>query len=196
MVPAQQPLIWPRKMLIFDIDLNGLQAVAAEIGASEKQYKASLSRACSRTAATLRKMSATGLKNELQLRTLGVLRKRLKTIRIRGRADGVGLWYGLNDMPVSALKGRPRNTKTGAKKNNVEFEGGFVGKTKAGKATIFKRAGKARLPIREQTMGIKDRADVFIEDEIFTEVERIFWHHYEQDIRRRVKYLETSERWK
>lgn len=182
-------------MLTFDVDLSSLQAVAAEVGASEREYRASLGRACARTAATLRKMSAKGLKDELQLRTLGVLRNRLKSIRLRSKGEGVALWYGLNDLSVSAFKGRPRDTKTGARKNNVEFEGGFVGKTKMGKATIFKRAGKARLPIREQTMGIKDKADVFIEDEIFTEVERIFWHHFEQDIKRRVKYVQTSGRW-
>lgn len=182
-------------MLTFDVDLSSLQAVAAEVGASEREYKASLGRACSRTAATLRKMSGRGLRDALQLRTLGVLRKRLKSIRLQKKGEGVALWYGLNDLPVSAFKGRPRNTKKGAQKNKKEFEGGFVGKTKQGKATIFKRAGTARLPIREQLMGIKDQADIFIEDEIFTEVERIFWHHFEQDIRRRVKYVDTSSRW-
>lgn len=183
-------------MLIFDIDFEQLRTVANELSASEKQFKASLGRACSRTAATLRKMSGKGLKDELQLRTLGILRKRLKTIRLRTKGDVVALWYGLNDLPVSSFKGRPRKTNDGAKKLDVEFKGGFLGKTKKGKATIFKRAGAARLPIKEQGMGIKDKADVYIEDVIFVEVERIFWHHFEQDIRRRVEFINTSDRWK
>ncbi len=184
-------------MLTFDVDFDQLQELVKEIGASQKQFKAAMSRACNRTAATLRKMSGRGLKDELQLRQLGVLRKRLKTLRLRGKQEGVQLWYGLNDMPVSAFKGRPRNTKTGAKKQTTEFSGGFVGKTKKGKTTIFKRKGSARLPIQEQLMGIKDKADVYIEDRIFVELEGIFWRHFEEDIRRRVKYnLQTSDRWK
>ena len=98
-------------------------------------------------------------------------------------------------MPVSSFKGRPRNTEKGAQKNGHEIEGGFVGKTSKGKTTIFKRAGSARLPIREQLMPIKDKADVYIEDEIFINVEDIFWRHFEQDIKRRVKYVVTSDRW-
>jgi hypothetical protein len=94
------------------------------------------------------------------------------------------------------FKGRPRKTAKGAKKGEQEFEGGFLGKTKQGKATIFKRAGAARLPIKEQEMPIKDQADIFIEDTIFVELEKIFWHHFEQDIRRRVKYINTSDRWR
>jgi len=182
-------------MLTFDIDLEQLKIAADQIGASDKVFKAMIARACSRTAATLRRMSGRGLKNELQLRTLGVLRKRLKSIRLRGNNTGVSLWYGLNDLPVSAFKGRPRNTKDGAKKGNVEIKGGFVGKTKRGKATIFKRAGEARLPIREQLLEIKDQADIYIEDEIFTEVDRIFWQHFERDLKARDKYQKVSDRW-
>lgn len=182
-------------MLTFDIDLTALQIAADGIGVSDKVFKAMIARACKRTAATLRKMSGQKLRSELELRTLGSLRRRLKAISIRGSMPGSGLWYGLNDLPVSAFKGRPRNTKDGAKKGNVEITGGFVGKTKAGKATIFKRAGAARLPIREQTIDIKTRADDIIERQIFADVERIFWGHFERDLRAREKYKKVSERW-
>lgn len=182
-------------MLSFDIDYDQLKFAADQIGASDKVFNAMIARACSRTAATLRKLSGSGLKNELQLRALGTLRKRLKSIRLRGAKNGVSLWYGLNDLPVSAFKGRPRNTKTGARKGAYEIEGGFVGKTKRGKATIFKRAGSARLPIREQLMEIKDTADIFIEDEIFTQVDRIFWQHFERDLKARDRYQKISDRW-
>lgn len=53
---------------------------------------------------------------------------------------------------------------------------------------MFKRSTGARLPISEQLMPIKDKADVFIEDEIFVQVEEIFWNHFRRDLQARLKY--------
>ena len=177
-------------MLNFDIEWSELQAVAGELQASEKQFKAALSRACNRTAATLRRMSARGLKDELQLRTLSVLRKRLKSIKLKAKSKtGLVLWYGLNDLPVSSFKGRVRQTKEGADFRGHQFKGAFVAKSGIkGKRTVFKRSGSDRLPIAEQLMPIKDKADVFIEDEIFVQVEELFWNNFRRDLAARVKY--------
>lgn len=177
-------------MLNFDIDWDQLQDVAKELQASEKQFRAALSRAANRTAATLRKMSARGLKDELQLRTLAVLRKRLKSIKLKSKGkEGLVLWYGLNDLPVSSFKGRVSKSKEGASFRGHQFKGAFVAKSGIkGKRTVFKRSGSGRLPIAEQLMPIKDQADVFIEDEIFTQVEEIFWNNFRRDLAARVKY--------
>lgn len=176
-------------MLHFDLDWQQLRGVADELQASEKQFKSALSRACNRTAATLRKMSGRGLKDELQLRTLGIMRKRLKSISLRSKQQGITLWYGLNDLPVSSFKGRAKQDGDGATFRDQKFDGGFVGRsTVKGKRTVFKRKAAARLPIIEQLMPIKDKADVFIEDEIFVKVEEIFWNHFRRDLAARVKY--------
>lgn len=184
-------------MINYDIEWSQLLDVAKELQASQKQFKAAVSRACNRTAATLRKLSSKGLKDELQLRTTGMIRKRLKSIKLRANLQGMQLWYGLNDMPVSNFKGRPKNTSDGAQFRNTKFPGGFVAKSGVkGKQTVFKRRGKARLPIVEQLMPIKDQADIYIEDEIFVQVEEIFWQHFRRDLAARVKYdLTTSGRW-
>lgn len=176
-------------MLHFDLDWTELRGVADELQASEKQFKAALSRACNRTAATLRKMSSRGLKDELQLRTLSAMRKRLKSIRLKSKQQGITLWYGLNDIPVSSFKGRAKQVSDGATFRDQKFDGAFVARSSAkGKRTVFKRSGKGRLPISEQLMPIKDKADIFIEDNIFTQVEDIFWKHFERDLRSRVKF--------
>lgn len=176
-------------MLHFDIDFDELRNVANELEASEKQFKAALSRACNRTAASLRKLSGRGLKDELQLRTLGIMRKRLKSIKLRSKGTGLVLWYGLNDLPVSSFKGRAKQTEDGAEFRGEKFDGAFVARSGVkGKRTVFKRKGAGRLPISEQLMPIKDKADVFIEDEIFTKVEEIFWQHFRRDLAARVKF--------
>lgn len=175
--------------LFFDIDHSQLRAVAEELQASEKQVKFALSAALNRTATTLRTLSARGLKSELELRTIGLLRKRLKTMKLRMSKDGVALWYGLNDMPASWFKGRPKQDAKGASMRGQRFEGGFVAKSKfKGRNTIFKRAGKERLHITEQNLPVEDRAIVFIEDKVFDQTEAIFWRHFMRDLRARVKY--------
>jgi hypothetical protein len=181
-------------MLHFDINWSDLARVAGELEASEKQIQLALHRALRRTEASLRRLSSKGLAQELQLRAVVALRNRLKSIKVRKNAygrggDGAALWYGLNDLPVSSFKGRPRSTAAGASFKGKEFDGAFVGRSKfKGKQTIFKRASAARLHIREQLLEIEDKAVVFIEDQVFDKVEEIFWQHFMRDIKARVKF--------
>lgn len=179
-------------MLQYDIDWSQLISVGDDLEASDKQIRFALTRAMRRTEATLRRMSSTGLRRELQLRSAAALRKRLRTIKLRktgGRGDGVALWYGLNPLPVSAYKGTIRKTGRGASKGGNYFEGGFPGRSRYSRQrTIFKRKGRARLSIEEQTVEIEDRAIVFIEDQVFDQVEDIFWQHFRRDLAARVKY--------
>lgn len=181
--------------LHFDIDLRELAATGKQLEASEAQVKKALWRALSRTATTLRTMSARGLKSELELRTIGLLRKRLKSLKVRATKDGgISLWYGLNDMPASWFKGTPKKTAKGASKRGHEVEGAFVARSKfRGRKTILKRKTGARLPIEEQNLPIEDKAVVFIEDNIFDQTEDIFWKHFMRDLKSRVSY-EIGER--
>jgi len=175
----------------FDIDADQLGEIARELGATDKQVKYALNRALRRTEASLRKLSSKGLTRELQLRTAMALRKRLKSIRLRsgGKDGGVALWYGLNPLPVSSFKGRPKEDPAGAFLGDWFFKKGFVAKSNyKGRNTIFKRQGDKRLPIAEQTITIEDRAIVYIEDEIFVQTESIFWQHFRRDLKARVQY--------
>lgn len=178
-------------MIHFDIDADGLGEVARELGATDLQVRYALTRALRRTEASLRKLSSKGLTRELQLRTATALRKRLKSIRLRSKGKGgeVALWYGLNPLPVSSFKGRPKEDGTGAWMNDFYFKDGFVAHSSyKGRRTIFKRQGKPRLPIAEQTITIYDDAIVYIEDEIFVQTEEIFWQHFRRDLKARVRY--------
>lgn len=176
-------------MLVLNIDLDGLRAVGEEIGASEKQIQYALTRALQRTTATLRKLSSQFLTKELNLRNPKALRRRLKSLKTGSSGGDYGLWYGLNDMPVSAFKGRARNTKTGAKFNGHEFEGAFVGHSKfAGKNTIFKRKTEKRLSISEQLLPIEAQTRDVLEDQIFDKLDDIFWNHFRRDLNARVTY--------
>lgn len=177
-------------MLYFDIDYDQIVKLQDELGASEKQIAQAFSRALNRTAGTLRRMSSKGLKDELQLRNAKELRKRLRTIQLRkGKLlDAIKLWYGTNDMPASAFKGRPKKTRNGVSFRGYDFPGAFLAKGKDGKQRIFRRIRDERLPIAEQTLPVKDQMDVYLEDEIFDKVDEIFFKHFAADLRARTIY--------
>jgi hypothetical protein len=180
-------------MLHFDVDLSQFETLIKDLQASNTQIRFAMYAALGRTATTLRTMSARGLRDELQLRTVSLLRKRLKKIRLRLKSGpddvGIQLWYGLNDMPASWFKGRAKKTATGAEKRGQNIEGGFVSKSEfKGRETIFKRRGKRRLPIVEQNLEVQDAGIVFIEDEIFDKTEEVFWKYFERELKARVKY--------
>lgn len=193
MAPAWPWCLWRCPVIHFDIDADGLGEIARELGATDIQVRNALGRALRRTEASLRKLSSKGLTKELGLRTATQLRNRLKSIRLRttGDTQQVALWYGLNPLPVSSFKGRPREEGRGASMNGFYFKEGFIGKSKfKGRNTIFQRAGKKRLPIEEQNITVYDSAIVYIEDEIFDGdlVENTFWQHFRRDLKARVNY--------
>jgi len=180
----------------FEIDTDQLHALIDELGLTERQAKFALSRALRRTATTLRVMSERGLKSELDVRKLTYLRRRLRFSRMnRGNFEGARLWFGTGDMPISALRGRIAETGDGAafsgKAGSQSYAGGFVAKSKRGwtanRKTIFARKGGKRLPIAEAQLPVQDTMDVFIEDQVFDQVDRIFWNHFERDMMARAR---------
>ena len=179
--------------LNFDIEWDAVRKINDEFAnsISEKRINLSLNRALRRTEASLRRLTMKHLPKELGLRTAAALRKRVKSIKgvVRANSSEVVMWFGLNDLPVSSFKGRPKGTNTGAEFKGKTYQGGFIGKSKyKSKQTIFKRAGKERLPITEQLYPIHDAGVIFIEDELFDQTMDIFWRHFERDIRARIKY--------
>lgn len=191
-------------MLDFDVDADALRRVVEELGAMPKEVNAAYNRALTRTAATLRKLSSKGLQSELGLRRATVIRKRLKSIRVKGSSSGdyrkmasIRLWYGLNDLGVSEFKGRVGETAGGARYSGPagshDFPDAFVAKPRGSKRrTILRRRGARRLPIHQETLPVKDKADVFVEDEVFDKLESIFWRHFRDDLERRVAYLRAA----
>jgi hypothetical protein len=187
-------------MLDFDIEADDLERVSKELGATTKEIRISYNRALTRTAATLRKLSSKGLQSHLGLARAAAIRRRMKTLRIKGQGgmNQVRLWYGLNDLPVSEFKGRITAGSTGGASysgpaGGERFPGGWAGNSRyARKRTIMERVGGSRLPIREAKMPVKDRADVFVEDEVFWKLTDIFWRHFRTDLERRVNYLRAS----
>lgn len=177
-------------MLAFDFDARELKAIADEFGASEKDLRYAYSRALRRTAQNMKTRARKGLRTELELRTAAELRKRLQGFRFkRGKGMGqVSMWFGLNDMRVSAFKGRATGTGSGASFAGHDFAGAFVAKNSKGRPTVMRRATQRAFPIREERMPIEDKAQVFVEDQVFDKIEDVFFKTFRAEVRARTLY--------
>lgn len=200
-----------------DIDVNAIWGIAEQIGATQKQFRAAYARALSRTAATLRKKAMADLKDGLAPRSMDLVRRRLLSFRLeRGsQLDNFRLWFGLNAIKVKDLKGRisgrirPRHSRrdksTGryikatrqtqevgfAPKGNLlssqTFTNGEVARSRRDKQrTVVIRDPQTRRT-REAEVDIYEPMLNYVEDNAFAEAIDIFMHHFESDIRGRVK---------
>lgn len=190
-------------MIGLQFDVDGIRDIQDALKATDKQVWNSIGRALNRTAATLRKQSLKEFRSEIGMRTVALVRRRLRDMKLKSASfQGFRLWYGLNNVPISYLKGTIRKSrKGGASKNSkigsFSYPKGFV--VPAGKGTkyrsVYERVGRERFPIKEEDAPIKDRMDIVIEDRIFNKAAEIFWHHFESDLRRQVKYSFIGERY-
>ncbi|WP_337047266.1 hypothetical protein [Serratia liquefaciens] len=206
-----------RRDLPFDIDLQVLQRIAISAGANHTQYMRAYSRALNRTMTTLKKRVVGDMKAGIAPRNLSLIRKRLLSFRLtRGaQLDEGKLWFGLNAIKVKDLKGRVkgrirphhdrRDPQTGrfiAARRRASAEVGFepkgelltaknfpdgeVGRTRAGRRTVLIRDPQTRRA-KEAEVDIYAPMLDYIEDNAFSDVARIFFHHFETDLKGRVK---------
>ncbi|HHB1424460.1 TPA: hypothetical protein ACOQZT_000404 [Serratia odorifera] len=205
-----------QRNLPIDIDTDILREIAIAARANHTQYMRAYSRALNRTAATMRKRAMADIKSGLAPRSLAMVRKRLLSFRLsRGATLDEGkLWFGLNAIKVKDLKGRirgrirphhdRRDSKTGRytasrrKRTDVGFEpngsmlqaknftNGEVARNRQGRRTLVIRDPTTRRT-REAEIDIYEPMMNYIEDNAFSDVAAIFFHHFETDLKGRVK---------
>ncbi|GAA03228.1 hypothetical protein [Photobacterium leiognathi] len=184
--------------LLFNIDLDELNAIKQSVGATQLEMEKAYGRALSRTSVTINKLALQKLRQVLEPRQLKHLRKRVKQFRVKQSGmDELKLWFGLNDIQISKLKGTSRRLGSRKKPQGAVFTprsshltkitspDGFAVKA-FGKKSIFTRVGKGRWPIKEERIDIHKAAHWQIEDEVFALLPEIFIRHFTTDIKGRV----------
>ena len=170
------------------IDAPALGVIVADLAATEPQVEAALRSTLTKMAAWLRALSIRGLSKELQV-GVKVMRRRLKTFRLRKSADGgsIQVWYGLD--PIALIHLRARETRTGVTAGKHRRAGAFIAKGKNNNEQVFKRNSKARLPIEKQTLAIQDKAQTWLEDVAIggAEFERKFLSTFEHELKWRTR---------
>ncbi len=201
----------------FYIDVSALQAVRHAFGATESQMTAAFNKALRQTVNALYKQSValmfrtTGAKNRQVVQ--GRMRRAVKKVGGSSRAAGSGkVWFGLNDMPVSTLKGsiksprgpRPQNRKRDALGRFLPMKGSqgatftpsdasdlraetfadsFVASLK-GKRTIWVRNGAGH--VHEARMAINNQMNDAIEKKLSEGASAMLMEYFEKDLAGRV----------
>ena len=147
-------------MIEVQIGEHGISNAIAELDATPNQCAKALRSTLSKMARWLQTRTTKGLSAELQIQQK-IIRRRLRKTSIVTTPDGytIKLWYGLNDISLIHLNAR--ETKKGVTAGKRKVDGAFIAK-----GQVFKRTGKARLPIENQVVEIKKQADDYLESAI------------------------------
>ncbi|WP_171178653.1 phage tail protein [Ruegeria sp. HKCCD8929] len=172
-------------MLAFDIDDTRIEEIAREFAATPRQVDMAGNRAAKRTAGTLRKISSKGLQTELGLKNAKAIRRRIREYRVGRGRKSLKLWYGANDLPISAFKGRPQRVAGGVKFGDTMVHGAFLA-TISGRRGVFRRTGPNAYPVIEATLPVADRIMIYLEDEVFVDIDTIYFKHFLAEIRART----------
>jgi hypothetical protein len=179
-------------MIGLPIDASELDRIAREFEASEKDLRLAYARALARTARTLRTQARKALREGLDLRSAAILKARLRLAKMRPRGQKIGaarLWVGANDLPATALKGKTRQTATGASVGGRDIDGAFVGTSDtSARQMVFKRSGRTRLPIFRVTVSVQDEITEILERKVFGDMAEAFMKNFRAEVRARTIY--------
>lgn len=148
-------------MIILDMQ-DTLEQVLTDIRATEKQVTLAAMRALNKTARWLRTQAVREISAQQQI-PQKLIRERLNILKANRRDLKAFIHTKLSSIPANKL-GRLRQTPTGARAGKLMFTGAFVATMPSGKRSVFKRKGRARLPIQEIKLSIRPTATAVIEN--------------------------------
>lgn len=130
----------------FTINVDELRAIQAAVGATESQFIAAYNKALKQTAAKLYRQSA-----QLMMQVTGAKGQDMRKRRVRyfvskmakGKSGGGKIWFGLNDVPVSFLKGTMKGPRK--IKRRRDERGRFI-KAKGARGATFTPKGMGLYP--------------------------------------------------
>lgn len=175
-------------MIDIEVSADGLRQIQLDLAATEALATKALQSTLGKMAAWLRSKSVKGLSQHLTIQQK-VMRRRLKSFRLTRKPGGgsITVWYGLD--PIALIYLNAKQTRTGVSAMGGRFvSSGFIAATKGGRQ-VFKRRGKARLPIDKQRVDIEDKAATYIEDRLVgaDEFEAQFFTIFERELKWRTQ---------
>ncbi|NEG58190.1 hypothetical protein [Pantoea agglomerans] len=197
----------------FYLDAGELRALAERLGATPAQMTGAYNRALRGTLAKYRREALALMMEQTGGKDKKALQRRVKTFSQRlamtAVAPGQGrLWFGLNPMPVSALRGRmdapeqPERqrdargrfvrmngargatfTPASPQLATLSFPDSFIGIVR-GRESIWQRDGRGF--VREATVPVYGPVRRAISDDLFSEMNDELLRRFEQDMKGRI----------
>lgn len=176
-------------MIDIEVSTEGLQQIQLDLASTEAQATKALNSTLIKMAAWLRAKSVKGLADHLSIGQK-VMRRRLKSFRLTRLPQGgqITVWYGLDPIALIYLNAR-QNRRGVAAMGGRFVQSGFIAPTKGGGRQVFRRRGRARLPIDKQRADVADKANTYIEDELIgtDEFEARFFTIFERELKWRTQ---------
>lgn len=170
-------------MIRIDVNTDQLLPSLGVIELTQKEINAAAHRAYQRTAKAVQKQVLKVLSKELETKNSKAMRRRIKLKRRHGKFS---LFVGLNDLPVSALKGRMKQISNGVVFRGQRFDKAFIAKMPNGKKSAWLRRTKDRMSLAEVKAPIHGDAENAIRRKLYDDIVELFRHHFETDIRGRM----------
>lgn len=170
-------------MLALDVGTPDFGRLVQDLAATEKQAQRALNSTLRKMAAWLRTRSMRGLSKELELQQR-ILRRRLKAakLRVSGGGSEITVWFGLNPVGLVYLQAKQGSSGVAAAGGRF-VKSAFIAKTPGGGSQVFKRMGRARLPVAAQAADVQQPAENYIaHDALGAQFDAQFWKTFEHEL--------------
>ncbi|WP_341823078.1 phage tail protein [Wolbachia endosymbiont (group A) of Clivina fossor] len=166
---------------MFDIKIsNNINEIISNIERKEQKIKLAAIKALNRTALWLKAQAAKEISEEKKIK-LSLIRKRLRIFKAKTSRLEVLIRANLYDIRASTI-GKIQKTRRGSKVGKHEFIGGFAAVMPKGNSGIFKREGRAALPIKEVKLPLEPEGSRIIKDLVDYESERVFEKYFKHEL--------------
>ncbi|MGL9762096.1 MAG: phage tail protein [Wolbachia sp.] len=159
-------------------------SIIQSIDAERKKVEKATVSALNKTAIWLKSKAAKEISEEKRIK-LSLIRKRLRIFKAKISRLDVLIRANLYDIRASTI-GKIQKTRRGSKVGKHQFIGGFAAVMPKGNSGIFKREGRAALPIKEVKLPLEPEASKVIRDLVNYEVEKVFTKFFERELSYRV----------
>ncbi|WP_264735443.1 phage tail protein [Wolbachia endosymbiont (group A) of Rhinocyllus conicus] len=166
---------------MFDIKIsNNINEIISTIERKEQKIKLAAIKALNKTALWLKAQAAKEISEEKQIK-LSLIRKRLRIFKAKTSRLDVLIRANLYGIRASTI-GKIQKTRRGSKVGKHEFIGGFAAVMPKGNSGMFKREGRAALPIKEVKLPLEPEASKVMRDLVNYEVEKVFTKFFEREL--------------
>ncbi|WP_425385036.1 phage tail protein [Wolbachia endosymbiont (group B) of Schoenobius gigantella] len=166
---------------MFNIEVNeNIERIIHNIDANKAKIELAAVRALNKTALWLKAQAAREISEEKKIK-LSLIRKRLRIFKAKTSRLDVLIRANLYDIRASTI-GKIQKTRRGSKVGKHEFIGGFAAVMPKGNSGMFKREGRAALPIKEVKLPLEPEASRIIGNLVNYEVEEVFTKFFEREL--------------
>ncbi|UPA55775.1 phage tail protein [Wolbachia pipientis] len=155
---------------------NNINEIISNIERKEQKIKLAAIKALNKTALWLKAQAAKEISEEKKIK-LTIMRRRLRIFKAKTSRLDVLIRANLYDIRASTI-GKIQKTRRGSKVGKHEFIGGFAAVMLKGNSGMFKREGRAALPIKEVKLPLEPEASRIIGNLVNYEVEKVFEKYF------------------